>query len=162
MGCPLIVPVEAESHSPIAIRYLGETLNPRPPPPSPSRMRNRPDRVHRHLPTSAHRDSIALGATLYAENCAICHADPVTGGERQFDAPRNDANGHTWHHPDRLLVKWVLESPPGGSTMPPFVDTLSEEEAAAIIGYIRSTWPADLQANHVELSQRWEEQVGAQ
>ncbi|MDA1035604.1 MAG: cytochrome c [Chloroflexi bacterium] len=111
------------------------------------------------VPTSA---SIALGASLYAENCTVCHADPVTGGERQFDAPRHDADGHTWHHPDRPLVQWVLESPPGGSIMPPFAGRLSEEEAAAIIGYIKSTWPDDLQARHTELSQAWEDQVGAQ
>ena len=113
-------------------------------------------------PLVATADSIAQGATLYAEHCATCHADPVIGGERRFNAPRHDPDGHTWHHPDRPLVQWVLESPPGGSIMPAFADTLSEEEAAAIIGYIRSTWPADLQANHVELSQRWEDQVGEQ
>ncbi|MEE8519032.1 MAG: cytochrome c [Dehalococcoidia bacterium] len=100
------------------------------------------------------------GRILYAENCAVCHADPETGGERQFDAPRHDADGHTWHHPDRALVEWVLDGVPAGGVMPPFRDQLSEAQVSAIIAYIKSTWPPDVQERQQQMSQAWEDQVG--
>jgi mono/diheme cytochrome c family protein len=100
------------------------------------------------------------GESLYAENCQVCHASPVTGGERQFDAPRHDADGHTWHHADRPLVEWVLDGVPGGSgAMPEFRDTLSEAEVALAIAYIKSTWAVELQAWQTENSQAWEDQL---
>jgi mono/diheme cytochrome c family protein len=101
----------------------------------------------------------AAGESLYAANCQVCHASPATGGERQFDAPRHDADGHTWHHADRPLVEWVLDGVPGGSgVMPAFRGRLTEAEVASIIAYIKSTWSPDLQAWQTENSQAWEDQ----
>jgi len=101
----------------------------------------------------------AGGESLYAANCQVCHASPATGGERQFDAPRHDADGHTWHHADRPLVEWVLDGVPGGSgVMPAFRGRLTEAEVVSIIAYIKSTWSAELQAWQTEGSQAWEDQ----
>jgi S-disulfanyl-L-cysteine oxidoreductase SoxD len=99
------------------------------------------------------------GEALYASNCQVCHANPATGGERQANAPRHDADGHTWHHADRPLVERVLDGVPGGGTMPKFRGNLTETEVASIIAYIKSTWPADLQAWQLEGSQAWEDQL---
>lgn len=100
------------------------------------------------------------GELLYVANCQMCHASPVTGGERQLDAPRHDVDGHTWHHADRQLVEWVLDGVPGGSeAMPAFRDRLSEAEVALVIAYIKSTWPADAQVRQLEGSQAWETQL---
>jgi mono/diheme cytochrome c family protein len=102
----------------------------------------------------------AGGELLYVENCQVCHASPATGGERQFDAPRHDADGHTWHHADRPLVEWVLDGVPGGSgAMPAFGERLTEAEVASIIAYIKSTWSPELQAWQTENSQAWEDQL---
>lgn len=102
----------------------------------------------------------AGGESLYVANCQVCHASPATGGERQFDAPRHDADGHTWHHADRPLVEWVLDGVPGGSgVMPAFRGRLTEAEVASIIAYIKSTWSPELQAWQTENSQAWEDQI---
>jgi mono/diheme cytochrome c family protein len=102
----------------------------------------------------------AAGEALYAASCQVCHASPATGGERQFDAPRHDADGHTWHHADRPLVDWVLNGVPGGSgVMPAFSDRFTEAEVASIIAYIKSTWSPELQAWQTENSQAWEDQL---
>jgi mono/diheme cytochrome c family protein len=102
----------------------------------------------------------AAGESQYEANCQACHASPATGGERQFDAPRHDEDGHTWHHADRPLVEWVLNGVPGGSgVMPAFSDQLSEAEAASIIAYIKSTWSLELQASQTKNSQAWENQL---
>ncbi len=108
------------------------------------------------VPTAAMIDT---GSALYAEHCAVCHADPETGGVRQFDAPRHDVDGHTWHHADRQLVAWVLDGVPIATVMPAFGGRLSEEEVTAVIGYIKSTWPSEVQERQALMSQAWEDQL---
>jgi hypothetical protein len=64
----------------------------------------------------------------------------------RMPAPPHDASGHTWHHSDRELFlitkKGVAAVVPGyESDMPAFESALSDEEIAAILAYIKSTWP---------------------
>ena len=96
-----------------------------------------------------------LGRSLYGEYCASCHGAELEGQpdwkrplpSGRLPAPPHDATGHTWHHPDRILLEIISQGTAevvgGGyeSDMPGFGHVLSEEEIAAILDYIKSTWP---------------------
>lgn len=99
-------------------------------------------------------DRIAQGAALYAENCASCHGANLEGQpdwrrrneNGRMPAPPHDASGHTWHHADRQLFTitklGVGAIVPGyESDMPAFKGILSDSEIAAILAFIKSTWP---------------------
>ena len=105
--------------------------------------------------TIALADVIAQGRQIYADQCTACHgADlegqpdwrtPVASG--RLPAPPHDESGHTWHHPDEVLLRIVKEGTAaivgGGyeSDMPGFADLLSDTEIRAVLDYIKSTWP---------------------
>jgi mono/diheme cytochrome c family protein len=113
-------------------------------------------------------DEIEIGQEVYAENCAECHGENLEGEadwkmqneDKSFRSPPHDADGHTWHHGDRVLIESIelggarLPDNIGGfSNMPAFKDTLTEEEIAATLIYIKSTWPKDIR------SIQWEQTV---
>ena len=70
-------------------------------------------------------------------------------------APPHDETGHTWHHDDAMLIDYIRR---GGqavldgmgvrmtSGMPAFGGILEDDDIAAILAYIKSTWPARIQA----------------
>jgi mono/diheme cytochrome c family protein len=108
--------------------------------------------------------AVALGKEVYAAHCASCHGaslegqpnwqqDLPTGGR---PAPPHDETGHTWHHNDQSLFTTVKYSgqatAPQGykSNMPAFGDVLSDEEIFAVLAYIKSTWPPDIQAAQLQ------------
>jgi mono/diheme cytochrome c family protein len=116
-------------------------------------------------------DEITFGQEVYAEYCAECHGlnlegEPdwqVQNEDKSFRAPPHDANGHTWHHGDRVLIETIklggarLPADIGGSSkMPAFADILSDEEIAAALTYIKSTWPDDIRAI------QWEQTISEQ
>lgn len=98
------------------------------------------------------------GAELYARHCAACHGANLEGqpewrspnADGTYPAPPHDGEGHTWHHDDAMLTDYVTR---GGqavleemgvsfrSAMPAFGDILTTEEIAAILDFIKSTWP---------------------
>lgn len=93
-------------------------------------------------------DLLATGQRVYDANCAACHGlngegqpnwkVPVNGA---FPAPPHDSSGHTWHHPDQLLLEVIANG--GGlpnSAMPAYAGILTEEERAAVLGYIKTFW----------------------
>ena len=94
------------------------------------------------------------GQRIYLDHCASCHGVNLEGQpnwkERlpsgRLPAPPHDASGHTWHHSDQQLFRIVKEGPgsimPGYQTdMPGFASVLSDEEIAAVLDYIKGTWP---------------------
>lgn len=99
--------------------------------------------------------SPANGRDLYLENCASCHGINLEGQPNwkarlpsgRMPAPPHDASGHTWHHPDRVLIEITMRGPAavvgGGyeSDMPGFEDVLTLGEVGAILDYIKATWP---------------------
>jgi len=105
-----------------------------------------------------YRDAAAVeqGRALYADYCASCHGAALEGeldwrarnAEGYLPAPPHDETGHTWHHPDQLLVDITTlgtEAIVGGgyrSNMTGFGDVLGEEEILAVLAYIKSTWPS--------------------
>jgi mono/diheme cytochrome c family protein len=99
-------------------------------------------------------EQIALGTEVYAENCAACHGAALEGQSdwrRRLDngrmpAPPHNETGHTWHHSDRDLFTitklGVGAVVPGyQSDMPAFNDVLRDTEIAAVLAFIKSTWP---------------------
>lgn len=97
---------------------------------------------------------LVLGNKLYAENCASCHGADLEGQPNwkrrlengRMPAPPHDETGHTWHHSDRNLFiitkAGVAALVPGYvSDMPAFGEVLTDAEIAAVLAYIKSTWP---------------------
>lgn len=109
---------------------------------------------------------VALGRRVYAQHCASCHGADLEGqpqwrqrrADGRLPAPPHDATGHTWHHPDEQLfqvTKHGVEAfaPPGyRSDMPGFGAELSDAELRAVIAFIKSTWPPEIQARQREIS----------
>jgi len=103
----------------------------------------------------AERRGDRLGAEVYQANCATCHGVGGAGEpnwqSRQADgtlpAPPHDASGHTWHHPDAVLLDIIRrggEAVYGGpglrSGMPAFGGQLTAEEIDAVLAYIKTLW----------------------
>jgi len=100
---------------------------------------------------------VMQGKVIYANNCAACHGASLQGQpnwrERmpsgKLPAPPHDKMGHTWHHPDSMLVDMVKnglvpgKTAPAGyvSDMPAYRDILSDQEIIAVLAYIKSSWP---------------------
>lgn len=74
---------------------------------------------------------IAQGETLYFDNCAGCHSEDGTGGV----GPNLVASDYVAN--DEAVIGQILY---GGGFMPPYMDTFTDEEIAAIVNYIRHTW----------------------
>ena len=99
-------------------------------------------------------EQIELGQEVYAANCASCHGANLEGqpdwrrrnANGRMPAPPHDASGHPWHHADRPLFTitklGVGAVVPGyESDMPAFEGILSDDEIAAVLAFIKSTWP---------------------
>lgn len=100
---------------------------------------------------------VTQGRQLYANNCAVCHGAQLEGqpdwrtrmANGRLPAPPHDVAGHTWHHPDAVLIDIIknglvpgVTAPPGYmSDMPAYRDVLTDSEIQAVLAYIKSTWP---------------------
>lgn len=98
---------------------------------------------------------IASGQTVYQSRCATCHGQNLEGqpdwqtplSSGRLPAPPHDKTGHTWHHPDDVLIgitkQGIVPYAPEGyeSDMPAFGGILTDAEIAAAWAYIKSTWP---------------------
>ena len=92
---------------------------------------------------------IAQGEPLYAQHCASCHGTNLEGvpdwkiiqPDGKLLPPPHDSSGHTWHHPDELLLSVIAEEgDPSISDMPGFLDVLADEEMIAVLTFIKSSW----------------------
>ncbi len=100
---------------------------------------------------------VMQGKVIYTNNCASCHGESLQGQpdwrqrlpSGRLPAPPHDKTGHTWHHPDAMLVDIVKNGLIPGKTAPPryesdmpaYGNILTDEEIVAVITYIKSTWP---------------------
>lgn len=119
-------------------------------------------------PPQLDAEEISLGKTVYEQNCAACHGVELEGQpdwksqneDGTFKAPPHNADGHTWHHADSLLIEAVqlggarfADMNVGGtSLMPAYNEILSDEEITAVLTYIKSTWPDDIRQMQWEVT----------
>lgn len=112
---------------------------------------------------------VESGKRIYADQCASCHGAELEGeanwreplpNNEGLRAPPHDETGHTWHHPDAQLFAITKF---GGqrfaptsfkSNMPAFEELLSDEEIIAVLSFIKSTWPKQIQDRHDGLNKR--------
>jgi mono/diheme cytochrome c family protein len=111
---------------------------------------------------------VMQGRAIYANHCAACHGESLQGQPNWRDrmpngklpAPPHDKTGHTWHHPDAILVDIISNglipgktAPPGYvSDMPAYGAILSDQEIIAVIAYIKSIWPPKILEAQKEVS----------
>lgn len=114
---------------------------------------------------------VALGKAVYLDHCASCHGANLEGQqdwrERKPDgkmpAPPHDATGHTWHHPDDVLFGITKQgiaafAPPGyASDMPAFNGVLTDEQIWAVLSFLKSSWPPEIQARQSALKLQMKE-----
>jgi mono/diheme cytochrome c family protein len=94
--------------------------------------------------------AVAQGQALYRQQCAECHGQDLEGApewkkplaDGSLPAPPHDGSGHTWHHPDDLLLQIIAQGGDAAynSKMPGFSEKLSQPEMLAILEYIKASW----------------------
>jgi mono/diheme cytochrome c family protein len=112
------------------------------------------------------------GQAIYADNCASCHGENLEGQENwrtlnddgTLPAPPHDETGHTWHHDNEMLflytklggAEYLKQKGLAGfaSAMPGFKDALTDPEILAVLDFIKSTWPQDIQDGQAERSRQ--------
>ena len=107
------------------------------------------------------------GRAIYAEHCASCHGVNLEGqpnwrqpdGEGYLPAPPHDQSGHTWHHADKQLFELtkyglgaMLSDKNFKTRMPAYEGVLSDREIIAVLSYIKSRWPQEIQARHDKIN----------
>lgn len=97
---------------------------------------------------------VAEGEKLFNANCTKCHGDKGIGESSDVyirdergdlvatpAAPPLDDTAHAWHHTDGELVGIILNGSPQRNTrMMAWKEILSEDDARAIVAYIKSLW----------------------
>lgn len=110
---------------------------------------------------------VAKGQEIYQANCAACHGDNLEGEENwkqpkssgRMPAPPHDETGHTWHHNDELLfnltkygIARLSNNPDYQTDMPVYDGVLSDDQIIAVLAYIKSTWPEEIQQRHDQMN----------
>ena len=94
-------------------------------------------------------EEIAQGQVIYTQYCASCHGANLEGvpnwkisqPDGTLLSPPHDSSGHTWHHPDTLLIQIISEGGlPENGNMPAFGETMSEDEMYLVLAFIKSSW----------------------
>jgi mono/diheme cytochrome c family protein len=118
-------------------------------------------------------EQLAQGRALYEGICAACHgidgqgqfpdAPLVPDATGRYGAPPHNEVGHTWHHTDELLVRYVIE---GGFAdekrfyqMPSLGAALTREQAMMIIAYIKTMWSDEQRTYQQHMTEEEERQV---
>ena len=114
---------------------------------------------------------LAEGKALYEANCAACHGINGEGEENwqepnedgTFRAPPHDSSGHTWHHPDQLLLQIIAKGGQAPNTqMSAFEDKLTEEEIKLVLEYIKTFWEPEHRESQADVTKRIKEAEGNQ
>lgn len=110
----------------------------------------------------------SLGRSVYSDYCASYHGANLAGqlNWRQRDlkgylpVPPHDKIGHIWHHSDQylfLMTKYGIEEIIGKkykNNMPVYENELKDTEIIAVLSYIKSTWPDEIQKHHDSINSR--------
>ncbi len=114
------------------------------------------------------QELVLKGKEIYANNCASCHGAKLEGqpdwrvrqANGRLPAPPHDETGHTWHHPDAVLIDITknglvpgVTAPPGYvSDMPAYGKLLTDHDIRALLAYIKSSWPKQALAAQKEIT----------
>ena len=110
---------------------------------------------------------VESGGEIYREHCAACHGAQLEGERNwrqrkangRLPAPPHDSSGHTWHHGDHMLFTLTKHGPQAlagadyQSDMPAYDGILSDREIIAVLSFIKSRWPAEVQAQHDRITE---------
>lgn len=101
---------------------------------------------------------VLLGEKIYNKNCLSCHGPKGQGLAKDwkvkdengnYPAPPLNGTAHTWHHsPEQLLYTINKGGVEMGGQMPAFEKRLTEEEKKALIDYMYSLWPKEIQEKY--------------
>ena len=101
---------------------------------------------------------VLLGEKIYNKNCLSCHGPKGQGLAKDwkvkdengnYPAPPLNGTAHTWHHsPEQLLYTINKGGVEMGGQMPAFEKRLTEEEKKALIEYMYSLWPKEIQQKY--------------
>ena len=101
---------------------------------------------------------VLLGEKIYNKNCLSCHGPKGQGLAKDwkvkdengnYPAPPLNGTAHTWHHsPEQLLYTINKGGVEMGGQMPTFEKRLTEEEKKALIEYMYSLWPKEIQEKY--------------
>ena len=101
---------------------------------------------------------VLLGEKIYNKNCLSCHGPKGQGLAKDwkvknengnYPAPPLNGTAHTWHHsPEQLLYTINKGGVEMGGQMPAFEKRLTEEEKKALIEYMYSLWPKEIQEKY--------------
>ena len=109
------------------------------------------------------------GALIYQARCASCHGVHLEGqanwrergADGRLPAPPHDASGHTWHHPDDVLIRITKEGvakavglPDYATNMPAFGDSLSDADIVAVLSWIKSQWAPETRRHHDDINRQ--------
>jgi len=107
---------------------------------------------------------VARGGGLYQTYCAVCHGANAEGApnwhqkgsDGKLPPPPLDAGGHAWHHPKAALIRTIKDGTLKlGGGMPPWKDTLSDDDIEAVIAWIQSRWPAEMYRSWAQMDEKW-------
>jgi len=80
---------------------------------------------------------LALGAQVYAANCAQCHGDDGRGDGFAASALPIAPTDFRWQRPSLAYALKVLENGIDGTSMAPWTDRLGDEERMAVAHFVR-------------------------
>ena len=64
--------------------------------------------------------------------------------DSSYPPPPHDSPGHTWHHPDRVLIEIIRDgSDFPQSRMPTFGDKLTDDDIEAILEFFKDNWGSE-------------------
>lgn len=92
-------------------------------------------------PTPYSKASIDKGKRLFLQNCTGCHGDDgkaelaVVAEATNLTEPKGYKDGTT----EGELFRNIRDG--AGSQMPPFKDTLNEQQTWDLVNFVRSLWP---------------------
>jgi mono/diheme cytochrome c family protein len=92
-------------------------------------------------PTPYSKTSIDKGKRLFLQNCTGCHGDDgkaelaVIAEATNLTEPKGYKDGTT----EGELFRNIRDG--AGSQMPPFKDTLNEQQTWDLVNFVRSLWP---------------------
>ena len=121
------------------------------------------------LPNNA--EIVELGRLVYSKNCASCHGLKLEGQanwrergpDGKLPAPPHDQTGHTWHHSDDYLFKLTkygiakIIGQKYPNNMPAYAELLNDSEIIAVLSFIKSAWPQEIQRRHDLINNRQRE-----